>query len=106
MTTLTTQRVLNTSPRKRSVTVVGLLDGQAKRVRRAVGDRLKFHFLPAGRRPRILAGCDEVILMTKFIGHDWQREAHAAYPRKAVRLHHGGVSRLIRLLKNLADGAA
>jgi hypothetical protein len=29
--------------------VVGLLDGQAKRVRRAVGDRLRLHFLPAGQ---------------------------------------------------------
>jgi hypothetical protein len=104
LATLTTRSTKKHQTERRCVAVVGLLPGQAARVDRAINGRLKIHFLPADRRPRIPSSCEDVILVTKFIGHDWQTKALATRSRETVYRHHGGISGLIEGLQRLADG--
>jgi hypothetical protein len=86
------------SHRLRRVAVVGLMPDQAKKVARRLGSHFDLRFLPASRRPGFPGGCARVVLMTKFIGHDWQWAAYAQFSRECVHRHHGGTSTLIDFL--------
>lgn len=84
------------------VAIVGLLSGQEQTVSRALRKKVSLRYLPASRVPSVPRGCSHIVLMTKFIGHNWQREAHKALPRERVLLHHGGISGLIALVGGLS----
>ncbi len=80
-----------------TVTVVGLLPGQAKRVERLVPN-LRLRFIPADRAHHVYPDGLSV-LMAKFISHDTQDRARK---RGNVVVHRGGIKGLVERLEKMA----
>lgn len=96
----------NDPPRaKPKVVVVGLLDRQAARIREDFGGLFDLRFIASDQAPRggVYAQCKDalaVIVMTRFISHEHDRQAQS-HSDNVVRLN-GGITDLERFLKEAA----
>ena len=91
---------------KPTVTVVGLLPGQAARVEADYGDRIDLRFVvvdTAIQKVKATAeSSDQVILMTKFIPHDVQT---ALRKHGGLNFCNGGISSVGRKLDEILSAS-
>ena len=86
------------------ITIVGLRFGQQHHVERECRGVADLKFVDANTAEIAFPDADAVILMTRFIQHRWTEVAYRMFPRERVHLHPGGISKLVRRIKRIADG--
>jgi hypothetical protein len=86
------------------IAIVGLRFGQTHHVAKACEDVADLKFVAANTAEISFPDADAVILMTRFIQHRWTEVAYRDFPRERVHLHHGGISKLVRLIRRIASG--
>ena len=86
------------------IAIVGLRFGQRHHVSRACQGLADITFVDADKAEISFPNADAVILMTKFILHKWTEVAYQVFPRERVHLHPGGISKLVRRIKRIANG--
>lgn len=86
------------------IAIVGLRYGQEHHVAKACRGLAELTFIAANTAEILFPDADAVILMTKFLQHRWTEVAYRDFPRERVHLHPGGISKLVRRIKRIADG--
>ena len=86
---------------KPTIVIVGLLPGQANKIKQQVKTaRLRF-VQSKGDVPKLPNG-DHIVLLVKFVRHLWTTEALKRWPRNRVHYHMGGLTELTDLLNGIA----
>lgn len=80
------------------IAIVGLLPGQVQEVGKTLGNKLDLRFISKDQNKPVFPQVDYIILITKFISHNWDIAAKNALPGDRVFRHRGGISELINLL--------
>ncbi len=89
--------------KKKRICVVGLLPEQMGEVQSRCGNLADLRFVSKDvTNPQYPPQTDYVVLMANFINHSWQTFAYQQFRRDQVLIHHGGITRLIDLVKRTA----
>lgn len=83
------------------VVIIGLLPRQQREVGEAVGTKIDLRFIETDRKDKTLPKADYIVLMIKFINHNWDVAAQQVFSSDKIIRHNGGISELINLLHSL-----
>jgi len=88
--------------KKTVITIVGLISEQSLWTKNRFNGTLDLRFLSSQSKfEQLPISTEYIIIMTKFIGHNWQTEAFNKVGRDRVYINDGGMSKLYQILDGI-----